>query len=119
MCQLGTEMTEIACPGEKVRASVHQGGHKNRPNRYSRAELFEVDRSVSISVDFLHHLLELLFGDGSPQIVHDGLHLVQINRPVRVFVEEIEGFPNVGHVVTHRFSVHDRGSFVDLSVLLK
>ena len=31
-CQLGTEMTESACPGAEVRASVHRDGHKNRPN---------------------------------------------------------------------------------------
>ena len=30
-CQLGIEMTENACPGAEVRASVHRAGHKKRP----------------------------------------------------------------------------------------
>ena len=29
--QQGTEMTEKACPGAKVRAVVHRDGYKNRP----------------------------------------------------------------------------------------
>ena len=33
-CQPGTEMTEKACPGAKVPATVHQDGDKNRSAHY-------------------------------------------------------------------------------------
>ena len=31
-CQPGTETTERACPGAKVRATVHRDWYKNRPD---------------------------------------------------------------------------------------
>lgn len=108
LSQVGHHMSEFCCWNQTISISIehfegfdelffgvgvlHFSGHE-------RQELWEVDCTVSISIDFVDHVLKFGFGWVLSQRSHDGTKLFGGDRAVTILIKKSESLLEFGNLL--------------------